>query len=355
MNVLNENLVPMMRGQKGEDGKSAYEIAVENGYEGSETEWLASLKGADGQDGAPGAPGPAGQDGAPGEDGKSAYEIAVENGYEGNETEWLASLKGADGQDGAPGAPGPAGQDGADGPQGTGIQDVTLTELPDFGSMAWADIAEISEAGQASQAFAVGDEKTIELTTGETITLVVLGFDHDDLADGSGKAGMTIGMKNVIERNVSMNETNTNAGGWEECEMRTTTMPEIFEQLPEDLQNAIKLVGKKTTQGENVSTIIISNDKLFLFSTKEISGVDDVAFPGEGEQYIYWQTIKDGTKNADRIKYLNDGGNAHAWMLRSPVEGLQMTHMFASIASDGSIHGTGASGKPTGISFGFCV
>ena len=47
-----------------EDGKSAYEIAVEKGFVGSEEEWLESLKGADGQQGV------AGQDGKDGEDGK---------------------------------------------------------------------------------------------------------------------------------------------------------------------------------------------------------------------------------------------------------------------------------------------
>lgn len=36
------------KGDAGADGKSAYEIAVENGYEGTETDWLESLKGADG-------------------------------------------------------------------------------------------------------------------------------------------------------------------------------------------------------------------------------------------------------------------------------------------------------------------
>lgn len=47
-----------------------------------------------------------GGSGTPGQDGKSAYEIAVENGFEGTEEEWLASLKGSDGQNG---------QDGEDG------------------------------------------------------------------------------------------------------------------------------------------------------------------------------------------------------------------------------------------------
>ena len=101
-------------GVNGSDGKSAYEIAVEYGFVGTETEWLESLKGSDGRDGvdgkdgADGLPGKDGIDGEPGADGtdgKSAYIIAVEHGFTGTETEWLASLKGADGKDGADGQP----------------------------------------------------------------------------------------------------------------------------------------------------------------------------------------------------------------------------------------------------------
>lgn len=35
-------------GQKGDDGDSAYQVAVNNGFEGTESEWLESLKGKDG-------------------------------------------------------------------------------------------------------------------------------------------------------------------------------------------------------------------------------------------------------------------------------------------------------------------
>lgn len=56
-----------------QQGKTAYDIAVENGFVGTESEWLESLK------------------------GKSAYDIAVENGFVGTESEWLESLKGASG------------------------------------------------------------------------------------------------------------------------------------------------------------------------------------------------------------------------------------------------------------------
>ena len=100
---------------KGTDGKSAYEIAVEHEFVGTETEWLESLKGVDGKegvngkdgcdgrngaDGLPGKDGKNGADGLPGRDGidgKSAYIIAVEHGFSGTETEWLQSLKGKDG------------------------------------------------------------------------------------------------------------------------------------------------------------------------------------------------------------------------------------------------------------------
>ena len=107
--------------EKGKDGKSTYEIAVEHGFVGTEAEWLESLKGVDGKDGVngkngcdgrngvdglPGKDGKSGADGLPGRDGidgidgKSAYIIAVEHGFSGTETEWLQSLKGADGRDG---------------------------------------------------------------------------------------------------------------------------------------------------------------------------------------------------------------------------------------------------------------
>ena len=56
--------------------------------------------------------------GGGGADGKSAYEIAVENGFEGDEKAWLASLKGEKGDTGAKGETGPRGPQGELGEQG---------------------------------------------------------------------------------------------------------------------------------------------------------------------------------------------------------------------------------------------
>jgi len=62
--------------------------------------------------------------GGVGEPGKSAYEIAVEHGFEGSEEEWLASLKGEQG---------PPGERGADGQDGRGITNITYdSETSEF-------------------------------------------------------------------------------------------------------------------------------------------------------------------------------------------------------------------------------
>ena len=102
-------------GEKGTDGKSAYQIALEQGYQGSESDWLSSLKGDKGDKGNTGAKGNPGQDGA---EGKSAYAIAVEHGYEDSEEKWLLSLKGEKGDTGERGEKGDTGLQGVPGEKG---------------------------------------------------------------------------------------------------------------------------------------------------------------------------------------------------------------------------------------------
>ena len=71
------------------------------------------------------------QTGANGKDGRSAYEIATENGFVGTVAEWLESLKGKDGIDGKDGLPGKDGKDGADGLPGKDGVSPDLTNYPD--------------------------------------------------------------------------------------------------------------------------------------------------------------------------------------------------------------------------------
>jgi hypothetical protein len=162
-----------LTGPAGANGLSAYEIAVQNGYIGTETQWLSTaivgpqgpqgiqgeqgpigltgpqgpagingtngidgttgpqgpqgVQGPQGPQGLTGPQGPAGPNGTNGQDGLSAYQIWLNNGNTGTEAQFLASLQGPQGPQGIQGLTGPqgpAGQngtngiDGATGPQG---------------------------------------------------------------------------------------------------------------------------------------------------------------------------------------------------------------------------------------------
>ena len=87
---LLKKLSEMQTGANGKDGRSAYEIAIENGFVGTVAEWLESLKGKDGIDGKDGLPGKDGADGLPGKDGTNGKDV----------------LPGKDGRDGRDGKDG---------------------------------------------------------------------------------------------------------------------------------------------------------------------------------------------------------------------------------------------------------
>ncbi|WP_191996940.1 hypothetical protein [Aliarcobacter faecis] len=79
---------------KGKDGLSAYELALKNGFSGTEQQYLDSLKGENGnfEDLTQSQ-----KDSLKGQDGLSAYELALKNGFSGTEQEYLDSLKGQNG------------------------------------------------------------------------------------------------------------------------------------------------------------------------------------------------------------------------------------------------------------------
>ncbi|QYC50940.1 phosphodiester glycosidase family protein [Mammaliicoccus phage vB_MscM-PMS3] len=111
--INDENLVSLK-------GDSAYKIAIDNGFNGSQEEWLESLKGEPGE---PGRQGDPGRDGVDITEGGSAYEIALAEGFQGTREEWLESLKGK------PGEPGRQGEKGDPGEDGFGVDGASAYEI----------------------------------------------------------------------------------------------------------------------------------------------------------------------------------------------------------------------------------
>ncbi len=107
---------------KGDPGKSAYEIAVEEGFSGTISEWLTSLKGQPGGKGDPGEKGKDGQDGITPHIGSNGNWYLGERDT-GVQAQGPKGNPGADGKDGAPG------KDGADGKNGTNGKDGLTTAV----------------------------------------------------------------------------------------------------------------------------------------------------------------------------------------------------------------------------------
>ena len=123
---------PGPQGEKGDPGKSAYQIAVENGFKGTEEEWIASLKGPKGD---PGDTGPKGEQGIQGPKGDTG--LTGPKGEQG-----IQGPKGDAGAAGPQGETGPQGEQGIQGPKGdTGSDGKTPVRGADYWTEA--DIAEI--------------------------------------------------------------------------------------------------------------------------------------------------------------------------------------------------------------------
>ena len=101
------------------------------------------------------------------------------------------------------------------------------------------------------------------------------GSNCDDLADGSGKAGLTF-LTTSTGIQSRMNATNTNAGGWEKSELRAKmNSGEIWSLMPSDFQSKVKTVRKLTNNvgggdANNNAAVTATSDRLFLLSYSEI-------------------------------------------------------------------------------------
>jgi hypothetical protein len=216
---------------------------------------------------------------------------------------------------------------------------------PDLESCTPALIKQIAESGQAASIWEIGDKKKITTTTGEEIEIAIADFDHDELADGSGKAPITFTMTHSFATAQNMNSSNTNVGGWTSCAMRSR-MDTILKTLPQEWQDIIVSVKKKTSAGNQQSTISTTEDKLFLFSEVEVFGTTSYSYTGEGSQYPYFAT------QANRVKTLGINGSAYNWWERSPYSG--NTTYFCGVGSSGGASYNYAS-STRGVSVGFCA
>ena len=159
--------------------------------------------------------------------------------------------------------------------------------------------------GSVPSTWVVGNSKTMTIN-GASYQVDIIGKNHDDYADGSGKAPLTFQMHTTYATQYKMNGAEYNNCGWKNCLVRTSNaFPALKKVMPAEVVAALKAVTKKTTAGGASSAIDTTEDTLFLLSEIEVQGTRTHSYAGEGTQYAYYQTAANRKKN-------------RAWYLRSP-------------------------------------
>lgn len=219
---------------------------------------------------------------------------------------------------------------------------VTVSLLADnFADNDWADIIAACQSGDVPDSWVVGNYKNMTIN-GKAYRIDIIGKNHDTYAAG-GTAPLTFQMHDCYDETKQMNSSNTNSGGWQNSAMRTTHLPAILNMMPAEVKAAIRDVQKKSSAGNQSSSIQTTNDKLFLLSEIEIFGSTTYSFAGEGKQYDYYK--------AGNSKVKNLSGGACGWWERSPYSSIATG--FCIVYGSGNASWDSASNS-RGVAFGFC-
>lgn len=180
-----------------------------------------------------------------------------------------------------------------------------------------------------------------------TVEARIIGFAHDDCADGDGKAGITFLLTSSLGvGRIGPEGKRDNTGGWRDSVARTFLNDELLEGFPEDLLAVIVPVAKMTNnQGEGdtknkiaPNEVTETRDTLWLLSAVEVLGgfnSDNIyteTLDKEGRQYRYFEDLGlDGG-------YFSDEGceelvlGEKDWWLRSPMP--TSDDMFCTVAGE---------------------
>ena len=216
----------------------------------------------------------------------------------------------------------------------------TLSE--NFADNDWETISEACQRNVVPETWAVGDQKAMTIN-GTSYVIDIIGRNHDDYADGSGKAPLTFQMHDCYGVRHQMNESNINTGGWADSAMRTAHLPSILALMPSEVQARIKEVNKLTSIGSRSGTILTTVDKLFLLSEIETAGKTSYSKSGEGTQYAYYAA------GNSKIKLMN--GSGYEWWERSP-RGDNATSFCSVNMNGGNSYNTAIT--MCAVAFAFC-
>ena len=238
--------------------------------------------------------------------------------------------------------------------------DITLI-AQELNDTSWAAIKQVSDAYMGANLWSVGDCKQItmngKVSDGLTLTnysawVYIIGFNHNSSREGNGiafqgfkatKNGTPVCLTDSGYNNsktsgtwFNMNNSSSNAGGWQASLMRKNVMPLIKASFPSDLQAVIKPSTIFTAQGSGNIGCTATEDDVFLLAEYEVFGTRKYAStqePNYLKQYSYYAA------GNSRVKYKNNATAAAAyWWERSPFSA--DSEYFCGVSTNGDADGT---------------
>ena len=272
---------------------------------------------------------------------------------------------------------------------GTGEDIVFSSVSPILDENDWTTIREVSDAGQGSNYWSIGDRKAVTLngTVGHlslsnyTTYAFIIGFNHNARVEGSNRIHFQLAKTalsggtdiafcdsyytySVSETGYfSMNSSPTNSGGWKSSQMRTkicgTSLSSysgtIIAVIPAALRSVLKSVTKYTDNtakggGSTAGYVTATTDYFFLLSEFEVFGIISYGNTNEKKKQAKYAYYSAGNS---KIKYTHNGTSTTAiWWLRSPFA--NSSEYFVCVGTDGRVYNSYAYNS---ICFapGFCV
>ena len=249
--------------------------------------------------------------------------------------------------------------------------DITLTTIQELNDTSWATIKQVSDAGVGANYWSVGDCKQItmngKVSDGLTLSnysawVYIIGFNHNAGREGNGitfqgfkatKNGTSVcltdsgyGNEKTSGTWFSMNNTNTNSGGWQASLMRKNVMPLIKASFPADLRAVIKPSTIFTAPDKGNIALTATEDDVFLLAEYEVFGSVNNAStqePNYLKQYSYYSA------GNSKVKYKHNATSAAVyWWERSPCH--NSGNFFCDVSDNGFYSGAGTCNNSYGVS-----
>ena len=220
-----------------------------------------------------------------------------------------------------------------------GIEEYIPTQ---FEKDNWSTIVSNVKSGNISN-YNIGDTKEVNLgTTYGTHTLRVANTSTPSECSTEGfsqtACGFVLEFADIITTH-TMNDTDTNVGGWPSTSMRSFVNNDIYNAIPNEIKNAIIDTTVVSGHGKSDTENFTSTDKLYLLAPKEIysdwstyQSANDTA-KDLTRTLDYYKNLGTSTRNRSGVKKKN-GTSADYWWFRAASS--NTLEGFYTVASTGT-------------------